>query len=45
MDADQLVFGDKKEMNVSKSDYFMLHSMISEKDSECQLQSFATAGR
>ena len=32
MDADQLVFGDKKELNLSISAYFMLHFMICEKD-------------
>ena len=34
MDADQLVFGTKKEPNSSISDYFMLYSMLHEKDSD-----------
>ena len=34
MDNDQVVFGDKKKMNSSISDYFMLQSVKSEKDSD-----------
>ena len=32
MDTDYLVFGDKNELNLSTSDYFMFHSMMDEKE-------------
>ena len=32
-DTNQLLFSDKKELNLLISDYFMLHLMIGEKDS------------
>ena len=33
MDTDPLVFGDKKELNLSISDFFMLCSLMGEKES------------
>ena len=34
MDTDQLVFGDREKMNLTTSDYFMLHSLMGENESD-----------